>query len=173
MLRVFQVEYILPTPKFSISLPEDLVEAVSLRYPDSPFSTAIAKILRKGLESEPHPSSIVSGSSHIEITEMVRNIVIEELEKVNVIGDPDVDSEPIEIAFPIFVQDCEWLTSAQVGALLPDSLPRGTKNSEVCRAIASGDLETNGLDTRARRILRSSVLAWIESRTNSLEKGGD
>ncbi|MGV8108277.1 hypothetical protein [Methanospirillum sp.] len=172
-------------PKYSISMTEELAREISDRYPDSPFSTAIAKLVRKGLDVD---ATIVTDTTNLtdatcitnpinptiptvqpvtpglaDIADMIRSIVQEEMRKFQpgpVIVEPTIVTEPVVVPAP---ESPEWLTNAEVVAMLPESLPRGTRSSRVSRAIASGKLPSNGLSGKECRIQRADAIAWIQA----------
>lgn len=181
-------------PKYSISMTEELAREISDRYPDSPFSTAIAKLVRKGLDvdatiannttntpnttdttnltdatcitnpinpTNPTVQPVTPGLA--DIADMIRSIVQEEMSKFQpgpVIVEPTIVTEPVVVPAP---ESPEWLTNAEVVAMLPESLPRGTRSSRVSRAIASGKLPSNGLPGKECRIQRADAIAWIQA----------
>lgn len=164
-------------PKYSISLTDELAKEISDRYPDSPFSTAIAKLVRRGLEADttdttnltiptsPTPAIITPGPE--EIATMIRAVVQDEISKIQVPAVVVVESQ--ETSAPVVVQESpqvdshEWLTSSEVVALLPATMPRGTKSARVSRAISSGKLKTNGQSGKQCRVHRSDALAWVQA----------
>jgi len=191
------VVWVVSMPKYSISMTEELAREISDRYPDSPFSTAIAKLVRKGLDidgadttdatnttnatsatlttlltdatciadptSPPHPPPQPVTPGLTEIADMIRSIVQEEMSKfqpVPVIVEPTIVTEPVVIPN---TERHEWLTSAEVVAMLPEDLPRGTRSSRVSRAISSGKLPSNGLPGKECRIQRADAIAWIQA----------
>ena len=163
-------------PKYSISLTDELAKEISDRYPDSPFSTAIAKLVRRGLDADttdttnptlptsPTPAIITPGPE--EIATMIRAVVQDEISKIQV---PAVVVESQETSAPVVVQEApqvdshEWLTGSEVAELLPATMPRGTKSARVSRAISSGKLKTNGQSGKKCRVHRSDALAWVQA----------
>ena len=173
---------------------EDLAREIADRYPDSPFSTAIAKLVRKGLDIDSADTTDATNATYLtkdthlpdatcitnptnpthpllqpvtpgltEIADMIRSIVQEEMSKlqpVPVIVEPTIVTEPVVIPN---TESHEWLTSAEVVAMLPEDLPRGTRSSRVSRAISSGKLPSNGLPGKECRIQRADAIAWIQA----------
>ena len=168
--------------KYSISLTDELAKEISDRYPDSKFSTAIAKLVRKGLDvdtanpanptnttNSPNPTLVPTSPSPIDIANMVRELVQEELRN-HIPPAPIPVSEPVIVSNPVVVQDPiihesdnDWLTNSEVVSLLPESLPRGTKSARVSRAISSGKLKSNGKSGTRCRIRRIDAIAWVQA----------
>ena len=160
-------------PKFSISLTDELAKEISDRYPDSPFSVAIAKLVRRGLDADttnptiptsPTPAIVTPGPD--EIATMIRAVVQDEISKIQVpavVVESQEVADPVVVSNPAPVNGHEWLTSSEVAELLPATMPRGTRTARVSRAISSGKLQTNGLQGSARRVSRTAALAWVQA----------
>lgn len=59
------------------------------------------------------------------------------------------------------IENDEWYSIIEIRDMIPDTVPTGTKSSRVSRAIASGDLITNG-ETRVKcRVRGDSLRAWL------------
>ncbi len=100
--------------KRSVSLPEDLYNVISAKYPGVPFSSALTLILRSALSCT----------------------------------QPEIDPDG-------------WYSITEIRDMMPDTIPTGTKSSRVSRAIAGGDLITNGESRVKCRVSGDSLRVWL------------
>jgi hypothetical protein len=168
--------------KFSLSLPSEIVDEISQRYPDVPLSRAVAKILRAGLDSD-HPSILSQTAvAHVptgitnptELADMVRSIVRAELAQVAPAPTPVIVTEPVVIPNqnipvpdvqpkPVNNEMGEWLTNNDIYQMIADRYPRNTGTAKISRAVSQGKLVTNGKRRTDMRITKASAIAWLQT----------
>ena len=169
--------------KFSLSLPSEIVDEISQRYPDVPLSRVVAKLLRAGLDSDSSslPPSHATGptlttgiTDTTELAEMIRSIVRDEIAQVSPVSQPIVITEPVVIpnqhipvpdVQPITAdnESEEWLTNGDVYLMIADKYSRSTGTGKISRAVSKGKLVTNGKNRQDMRIAKSSALAWLQT----------
>lgn len=170
--------------KFSVSLPSEIADEISQRYPDVPFSKVVAKLLRAGLDSDSFslshsavptvPTGITNTPDTTELTAMIRSIVRDELAQVSQVSHSVVITEPVVIPnqhipvpeaqpIPANNEPEEWLTNGEVYLMIADKYSRSTGTGKISRAVTRGKLVTNGKIRQDMRITKSSALAWLQT----------
>ena len=166
-------------PKLSISLPDGLIESVQKRYPNVPFSKALALIIQEKINSgdtgsiNPTNATIPTGSINTtpsDLSSIVRTIIQEEISKISpMIVETQEKTEltvipPPEIVnAPNVAHQDEWLTNGEVVKMLPDSIPFSTRVGKVSKAVSKGILKSNGKHRIEGRIDKHSAEAWVAS----------
>lgn len=164
--------------KMSVSLPDDLVSEIKTKYPDVPFSTVLSKLLRTALSGNVPASDqnvdetrTPSFSPLPDMIPTIREIIQEEIskaqpheisiEKIREIIKTELDliKTPQD---PIKIESDMWYSIQEIRAMMPPSIPEGTKCSRVNRGIKIGELQTNGKARTACRIIGSSITPWLE-----------
>lgn len=167
--------------KVSLSLPSEIVDEISQRYPDVPLSRVVAKLLRTGLDSDPShlshttiPTIPTGITDTTELAETIRSIVREELAQVTPPPAPVIVTEPVVIPNqhipvpdvqpkPVNIESDEWLSNGDVYLMIADKYSRSSGTAKISRAVSRGQLVTNGKKRQDMRIARSSALAWLET----------
>ncbi|PWR75358.1 hypothetical protein ACKUB1_09695 [Methanospirillum stamsii] len=152
--------------KISITLPEELINAVTAVHPEAPLSKAIALELQKSLQADPAPSILTTHQEQTaptltpDLINQIRDMVREEMRVTPTSG----TTEPTIVTDPIIIQsDSEWLTNGDVAAMLPADIPIGTRSSRVSRAVSKKLLITK--PGNSKQISRESALAWVTSQS--------
>ena len=162
--------------KVSISLPQDIYQAVLKDYPNQPLSQAITELIKQALGlTACETFGMTNGKTAIppELAENIRSIVREELVSLkNERSKPPhkpislevarTDQKPVNNDSDSFgLVSEQWYTQAEIRLRLPDTINPNTKKSKISKAVASGKLVSNGGKGLDSRIQGKSAIEWL------------
>lgn len=164
--------------KVSISLPQDVYQAVLDSHPDLPLSQVITDLLKNALGiTGQEMFGMTDGKTTIspELVDIIRAVVREEImvwqqEQTPEDKQPPSPVEKMEEERQV-TEDIEtyglnpekWYTQAEVRERLPASINPNTKKSKISKAVASGRLVSNGEKGLESRIQGQSAIEWLKT----------
>lgn len=164
--------------KVSISLPQDVYQAVLDSHPDLPLSQVITDLLKNALGiTGQEMFGMTDGKTTIspELVDIIRAVVRQEI----MVWQQEQTPEDKQPPSPVekmkeerhVTEDTEtyglspekWYTQAEVRERLPASINPNTKKSKISKAVASGRLVSNGEKGLESRIHGQSAIEWLKT----------
>lgn len=162
--------------KVSISLPQDVYQAIVDAHPNLPLSQAITDLIKNSLGiSVRETFGMTAGKTTIppELVDLIRAVVREEItswqqdqippdEHPTHLKVKEEEETKVTDEIDMFGFNPEhWYTQAEVREKLPASINPNTKKSKISKAVATGRLVSNGKKGLESRIEGKSAIDWL------------